>query len=248
MSRRSAVTWLAALIAACGSTRQRDDAGTGDPHGGGQGSGGGTGDDGRYTLRQSPIAIENQLPGSRGWQCALYNPALNGYPDRTSYLPGDQVAIRAAFVSRPTNATWQLWRMGYYGGALGRKVASGGPATIAAQPPNVVDPATGAVSAPWPVAFTFTIPSGAVTGIYVVKLSAPEGDTLIPLVVRESTPGAVILYPVSTNTYQAYNTWGGTSLYVNQIRWSPSGSRSRSRRTSVTSITARPAVAPPSRY
>ena len=224
MSRRSAVTWLAALIVACGSTRQRDGAGTGDPQGGGQGSGGGTGDDGRYTLRQSPIAIENQLPGSRGWQCALYNPALNGYPDRTSYLPGDQVAIRAAFVSRPTNATWQLWRMGYYGGALGRKVASGGPAPIAAQPPNVVDPATGAVSAPWPVAFTFTIPSGAVTGIYVVKLSAPEGDTLIPLVVRESTPGAVILYPVSTNTYQAYNTWGGTSLYVNQIRWSPSGS------------------------
>jgi len=185
---------------------------------------GGTGDGGRYSLRRSPIALENQLPGSRGWHCAHYNPGLAGYPDRTSYLPGDQVAIRAAFASKATTATWQLWRMGYYGGALGRKVASGGPTAIPAQPPNVVDPVTGAVSAPWPVAFTFTIPSSAVTGVYVVKLSAPEGDTLIPLVVRESTPGAVILYPVSTNTYQAYNTWGGTSLYVNQIRWNPSGS------------------------
>src|SRR5690349_12952214 len=116
MPRRLAVAWLAALVAACGSARpaNHDDAGSGNPDGGPppQGSDGGTGEGGRYSLRQSPIALENQLPGSRGWQCALYNPGLAGYADHTSYLPGDQVAIRAAFASRPTTATWQLWRMG----------------------------------------------------------------------------------------------------------------------------------------
>ena len=232
MPRHSAGAWLAALVAACGSVRSDRPDGSGSSGGGlpAEDGGlpaqdGGTGDGGRYSLRPSPIASENQQPGSRGWQCTQYNPALAGYADRTSYLPGDQVAIRAAFSSRATSATWQLWRMGYYGGALGRKIASGGPAAIVAQPSNVIDPTTGAVSAPWPVAFTFAIPSGAVTGIYLVKLTAPEGDTLIPLVVRESTPGAVVLYPVSTNTYQAYNTWGGTSLYVNQIGWKPAGSQ-----------------------
>ena len=125
-----------------------------------------------------------------------------------------------------TTATWQLWRMGYYGGALGRLITSGGPVTIPLQPAKVVDPVTGAVSAPWSVVLTFNVPSDAITGVYVLKLKAPQGDALIPLVVRERTPGAVILYSVSTNTYQAYNTWGGTSLYVNQIGWKPPGSAS----------------------
>src|SRR5229473_2913419 len=192
------------------TARPLDTGDAGSPDGGDAGTpdggDGGTPDGGAfYPLRPSPIATENQRAGSRTWQCANYNPALAGYPDRTSYLPGDQVAIRAAFASAATTATWQLWRMGYYGGALGRQIASGGPTAIPAQPPNVVDP---------------------LTGVYLVKLSAPEGDTLIPLVVRERTPGAAILYSVSTNTYQAYNTWGGTSLYVNQIGWKPPGSPS----------------------
>jgi hypothetical protein len=90
----------------------------------------------------------------------------------------------------------------------------------------MVDSATGAVSAPWATSFTFVIPADATTGIYLVKLNTPSGDTVTPLVVREKSPRAVILYPVSTNTYQAYNNWGGTSLYTNRIRWKPPGSAS----------------------
>jgi hypothetical protein len=62
-----------------------------------------------------------------------------------------------------------------------------------------------------------------VTGIYLIKLSSSLGETFVPLIVREPTKGAGILYPVSTNTYQAYNDWGGTSLYVNhRSDWKPS--------------------------
>jgi len=245
MSRLVAVACFAALIAACSGAASpppiaaQDGGGLGDsdggippPDGGADGgpSDGGSPDGGPeasfFPLRSSPIAAENQRTGQRSWHCANYNPDLAGYSDRTSYLPGDQVWIRAAFAGRATSARWQLWRMGYYGGALGRLLTSGGPVPIVAQPPNVVDPATGAVSAPWPIAVALFIPPDALTGIYLVKLTAPEGDTLIPLVVREATPSAPILYSVSTNTYQAYNTWGGTSLYVNQIRWKPPGATS----------------------
>jgi len=179
-----------------------------------------------FALRPSPIGAENQQTGSAGWHCTQYNAGLGAYTDRVSYLPGDEVSVRAAFATQATTATWQLWRMGYYGGALGRLVLSGGSVTVVAKPPNIVDPTTGAVSAPWPVAFTFRIPQSAVTGIYLLKLVAPQGDTLTPLVVREKTPGATILYSVSTNTYQAYNAWGGTSLYANSIGWKPPGAAS----------------------
>ena len=215
------------------------DGGPGDagPAGPGNGTDGGPGDAGPdagpppvhekfFALRPSPIARENQRTGASGWQCRQYNAALGAYTDRVSYLPGDEVSVRAAFATQATTATWQLWRMGYYGGALGRLMSAGGPVTVVAKPPNTVDPATGAVSAPWPVAFTFRIPQSAVTGIYLLKLVTAQGDTLTPFVVRETTPMAPILYSVSTNTYQAYNAWGGTSLYANSIGWKPPGATS----------------------
>jgi hypothetical protein len=183
--------------------------------------------DGRfYPVRRSPIGGENGVPGNTGWRLSNYNSGLGAYTDRTSYLPGETVSVRAASAAGTTTGTWQLWRMGYYGGKRGRLVSSGGSVPIQAQPPNVVDPATGAVSAPWAESFTFTIPADALTGIYLVKVNTPVGDTLTVLVVREKSPSAVILHVVSTNTYQAYNSWGGTSLYANRIGWKPPGASS----------------------
>src|SRR5437899_5195026 len=122
MPRRLAVACVAALVAACGAPPSQrpgpaDDAGVEDPDGGSHDAGPDGGPDGGggnsfYLQRPSPIDAENQRPGNRGWQCADYNPGLAGYSDRTSYLPGEQVSIRAAFSAGPTTATWQLWRMG----------------------------------------------------------------------------------------------------------------------------------------
>src|SRR6266850_2331562 len=119
-------------------------------------------------LRRSPIADENQLPGSRSWQLDSPSDEIAAYANRTSALPGEAVEIHAG-AATATTATWELWRLGYYGGTLGRRIAKGGPVTVPAWTPAVMDP---------------------------VK-------------------GAVILYPMSTNTYQAYNNWGGTGLYNN---------------------------------
>lgn len=165
-------------------------------------------------LRHSPIADENQRQGSQGWQLSQGSTQLAAWADRTSALPGERVTIHAGAAS-PTAATWQLWRLGYYRGAGGRKILEGGTAQIPTWAATVMDPATGAVSAPWPAVFTVTVPNDAVTGAYLVRISSPLGQTYATFVVREATPGAPILYPMSTNTYQAYNAWGGTSLYDN---------------------------------
>ena len=226
MKRHGVAACLAALVAACGSgTRSSTDPGGGTSSGGGGQPGGGSPPHGNfYPVRPSPILSENTLPGSSSWRLSNYNTALGVYTDRTSYLPGDTVSVRAASAAGATTGSWGLWRIGYYGGARGRLVASGGPVPVQAQPANVVEAATGAVSAPWAVSFTFTIPADALTGVYLLKLTAKPGDTLTVLVVREKSPQAAILYPVSTNTYQAYNAWGGTSLYANRLGWKPPGS------------------------
>jgi len=64
-------------------------------------------DGGQLPLRHSPIADENQLPGSRSWQLESPTDQVAAYANRTSALPGETVEIHAGAASA-TSATWQL--------------------------------------------------------------------------------------------------------------------------------------------
>jgi hypothetical protein len=175
-----------------------------------------------FPLRHSPILDENEKPGDGGWRLRRHTLDISAYTDRTSYLGGETVEVRAG-AAGSTTATWELWRLGYYGGGGGRKLLDGGPVTVPVRTPGILDPATGAVSAAWPTTFRVRLPPDAVTGAFVIRLSSEAlGETYAFFVVRERVPGAPILYPLSTNTYQAYNVWGGTSLYMsNRSDWKP---------------------------
>ena len=174
-----------------------------------------------FPPRPSPIAAENLRPGSTGWQLTLPSAGLEAYLDAYGVLPGATVSVHAGAASA-TQATWELWRLGYYGGARGRLIASGGPVSVPASTPAQIDPTTGMVSAGWPATFAITVPDDAPTGYYLVKLSTSAAQTYAPLIVREATPGAPVLVDIAIDTYQAYNAWGGTSLYDNsRTDWSP---------------------------
>src|SRR6266436_9053263 len=121
-------------------------------------------DAGVLPLRHSPILDENQRPGGSGWRLGNPSTQLAAFADRTSALPGEQVSIRAG-AAVATDVTWVLWRLGYYGGAGGRRLASGGPVKVAVWANSVFDPTTGSVSAPWPVAFAVAVPAGG-TSLY----------------------------------------------------------------------------------
>ena len=191
------------------------DGGDGSVTGSGRPDGGDPDLDGELLpLRHSPIADENRLRGSEGWKLDAPSDQIAAYADRTSTFPGDSVVIHAG-ASIPAVASWQLWRLGYYGGAGGRKLAEGGPGQVPLWTSAILDSVTGAASASWPATFIVSVPPQAVTGAYLVKISSPLGQTYATFVVREPARAAVILYPMSTNTYQAYNAWGGTSLYNN---------------------------------
>ena len=72
----------------------------------------------------------------------------------------------------------------------------------------------------WPVALKLTVPEEWKSGYYSVILRALDrrGDAVqgeMRFVVRSAHPGrdAPILIQLTTNTANAYNTWGGSSLY-----------------------------------
>lgn len=69
----------------------------------------------------------------------------------------------------------------------------------------------------WPAATSFTVPAGSPSGLYILRLSTLDGGVTaeVPFIVRAETPGVrtKILFAMPTSTYEAYNWWGGRSLY-----------------------------------
>ena len=116
----------------------------------------------------------------------------------------------------------RVFRIGWYGGAGGRLMR------CCRRPHRGVqraiprpDPATGLLRLRWPVTDTVPVGRDWVSGYYVANLVLAAGfgagrGTTIPFVVR-AAPGrrAAILVQASVNTWQAYNQWGGRSLYTN---------------------------------
>jgi hypothetical protein len=73
----------------------------------------------------------------------------------------------------------------------------------------------------WQSSYTLTIPSNWVSGVYVARLTTGTNVTpqttgkqsYIIFVVREDARSSDLLYQASVTTWQAYNPWGGSSIY-----------------------------------
>jgi hypothetical protein len=93
-------------------------------------------------------------------------------------------------------------------------------AAIAQPPPTTPGSITGLFRAPWLVTDRVEIPPDAVSGYYEAKLEIVGGAYAgavgsVPLIVRQSSaaPASALLVQVPVNTWEAYNPWGGKSLY-----------------------------------
>jgi len=172
----------------------------------------------------NPIPGENQNAGEPQWRSGRRSWAgeLDLYLSTDSAVSGDRVSVMIA-ADPPSSATVQIFRLGYYGGAGARNVWSGGPYNVQRQPPCPRDPGTGRVECRWNETFSFSVGADWVSGVYVVKVTRPEGfKRFAPLVVRDGRP-AEILFELPINTYQAYNVWGGESLYRDDSGTMPTG-------------------------
>jgi hypothetical protein len=167
----------------------------------------------------NPIAAENALPGDAGWQLTQPAPPgwLEAYAGATSVQHGQAIDFHAR-ADGPHTFTWKLYRMGWYGGAEARLVTQGGPISVGPQPVPAPDPSTGRIECSWPVSFTIQTDPSWTSGVYLVKLQRDDGyQHWAIFTVRADERKGVAVVQSSVTTYQAYNYWGGRSLYTTPI-------------------------------
>lgn len=154
-----------------------------------------------------------RLHGSPGWRVpAGETGGIQAYTTATDGPPGARVGLKVSTGGRRFQV--RAYRIGPYRGGAGHLVWVSGWVAGTSQPgPRFASYRTRTTMAPWRRSLTVDT-TGWSTGFYVLKLMTPSGGaTQVPYVVSSiSTRGTVALV-VPVATWEAYNTWGGYSLY-----------------------------------
>jgi len=160
------------------------------------------------------IIEENRKPGTRAWMITHRSPdtSIEGFADRVSAAPGDAVTLHVSTTA--TSYHVEAYRLGYYQGLGGRLIWTSDQLDGSVQVAPVRDPVTNMVSAPWKPSPSFTIGPDWPPGEYALKLVAADGGQgYVPLTIRDDSSHAALVIQSSVTTWEAYNDWGGYSLY-----------------------------------
>jgi hypothetical protein len=168
---------------------------------------------------QPTVAAENRHPGTTAWRLPGPEADIGGLAggDVVGYVSREAIAVgetERLYVSAPGSRTVRIriFRMGWYGGRGGREVLASRPLRLRAQPRCTHAFETGLTECAWHPTLSFAIPSALPSGVYIAKLSARTGQSDCLFVVLAARP-APLLAQLPTSTYEAYNAWGGDSLY-----------------------------------
>jgi hypothetical protein len=151
-------------------------------------------------------------PVPADWQLTHPGPehAIEGFADSVSVHPGDPVHL---YVST-TAPSWRTtaFRMGDYptGGA---RVWTSPPQPGVRQPAAILDRPRNTIHAPWQASLTVDT-TGWPPGAYVFRLDARDAQQFVPLTVATPDNRGRIVVVNAVTTWQAYNRWGGYSLYA----------------------------------
>jgi len=160
------------------------------------------------------ISEENAKPGTTAWQ--LSGPPtkreIEGFADATSATDGETVRLYVSTAAATYGV--EAYRLGWYGGKQGRLVWKSPTMTGLLQAPAIVDRRTNMAEAPWAPTLDVVIDRSWTPGNYLFKLVADTGHMqYVPLTIRDDRSRAALLVVNAVTTWQAYNTWGGHSLY-----------------------------------
>lgn len=145
---------------------------------------------------------------------------IEAYANRSSVSPGGTIAFKARHTlgTQSISVPYSIYRVGADESVLASGSVS---VTYRRAPPNAYEVGCG-----WPTTLSFIVPSTWSSGLYVAHFGESDAPaSFVEFVVRAPSPSAAILLQVPVTTRQAYNTWGGKSLY-------DSASRSRSPKVS----------------
>ena len=170
--------------------------------------------------RSNPIIDENRRAGTGEWR--LERPAtareIEGYASAAGIARGETIDLYVS--TGAPSFLLEVFRMGWYEGRGARRVF--GPERLAGtvQPMPTMQSDTGLVDCAWTNPYTLRTSVDWVSGVYLARLTAGDSgaQSYIIFVLRDEQRRAEVLVQLGVTTYQAYNSWGGKSLY----HWSSS--------------------------
>lgn len=171
-------------------------------------------------VNANEIVIENCLPGDAPseWQISGDGDlSIQGFATDISVNQGETVSFKIDTTA--ANYRIDIYRLGWYAGDGARQVATIDDAdTISQNQPDCLnDTDTGLIDCGnWAVSASWAVPANAVSGIYIarpVRLDT-NGASHIVFIVRDDDGESDILFQTQDTTWQAYNQYGGNSLYV----------------------------------
>lgn len=171
------------------------------------------------------VAAENRARGTSSWRLSgpsyliggRAHGSIAGYVARQALSPGQSQTV---YVEAPGSRTVRidLYRMGWYGGAGGRLVLASDRLGTREQPRCFHEQRTGLTECDWHPTLTFTPPASLASGVYLVVMRGSSGAAADCIFVLRPARAARVMVQLPTATWEAYNAWGGDSLY-------PGGSR-----------------------
>jgi hypothetical protein len=161
------------------------------------------------------VAAENRKPGASGWQVSASalgaQDAIEGYTDLASVAPGQPFRLFVSTTAPSFTAT--AYRIGYYGGADATQVWQSPNTPGVHQTAQSLNESTRTVECAWQPSLTVGT-AGWVPGEYLIKLASSAGNQrYVPLIVHSTSTAGKVVIMAGVTTWQAYNAWGGYSLY-----------------------------------
>ena len=151
------------------------------------------------------VTRENAKPGAKNWDQGapvrmsadfsrrVQIKRIEGWFGATSAQCGQSVALHLVSATKPSEITISIYRMGYYGGARARLIS---------------------IEKTNDILWKFKVNENTPPGQYLFRLDALRHKTsFVPLIIRDDKSKSSITFISSVFTWQAYNQWGGESLY-----------------------------------
>ncbi|QEC50093.1 DUF4082 domain-containing protein [Baekduia soli] len=170
------------------------------------------------------VVLENCVPGTASWKLTnagrAYDNGIEGFATATSVNQGGSVDLKINTGPSGDNAPFHIdiYRMGWYGGTHGRLISTI-PGQRGVAQPGCDEGAgnTGLIDcSAWTATTTVTTSTSWPSGVYWLKLVRDDNgsDNSILLIVRQDGSHSSAVFEVPTSSYQAYNPYGGKSLYT----------------------------------
>lgn len=170
------------------------------------------------------VSAENRSAGTFSWQITTTAPQheIEGYASAASVEHGGTIGLFVSTIAPSYHL--DVYRMGWYQGTGAHHVAKVNPLPGMRQRTCHTVAPRNMVACAWRRSYTLKVPSLWRSGVYLVKLTAnpfflasgypaPDWQSYISFIVRDDASTSALLFQTSVLTYQAYNVWGGDSLY-----------------------------------